>query len=46
LGQSDWRSEPSYSMPSTPARSESSYDATTHCYKSPTKLPNFLEIFS
>ncbi|CAK9215131.1 unnamed protein product [Sphagnum troendelagicum] len=46
LGQSDWRSEPSYSMPSTPARSESSYDVTTHCYKSPTKLPNFLEIFS
>ncbi|KAH9563472.1 hypothetical protein CY35_05G127800 [Sphagnum magellanicum] len=43
-GQPDWRSEPSYSIPSTPGRSESAY--TTSSHKSSTKLPDFLGIFS
>lgn len=43
-GQPDWRSEPSYSIPSTPGSSESAYTSSSH--KSSAKLPDFLGIFS
>jgi hypothetical protein len=41
-GQADWHSEHSYSIPSTPARSESSY---TSSHQMPSGLPDFLGIF-